>query len=219
MSFREVRVFEVRELLRWWVEGLSLRKTTERSAFDRKTVRRYVEAAQELGVVQGGDGDQLTDEVLAAVLERVRPQRRDGRGEGWVTCVAQHDALAGWLRPKPDGEGLTVRRAGELLARRVWSCPSGPCTATRSRCWASAARRVGQRCASPTASPAWRSRSTTATSAGSCSTAGAARSRRWSSRPSTAGTRSCTSAWSRLWIARSLGSRRRGGSSAASSRS
>lgn len=66
MSFREVRVFEVRELLRWWVEGLSLRKTTERSAFDRKTVRRYVEAAQELGVVQGGDGDQLTDEVLAA---------------------------------------------------------------------------------------------------------------------------------------------------------
>jgi transposase len=116
--FREVRVFEVRELLRWWVEGLSLRKTTERSGFDRKTVRRYVEAAEELGVVQGGDADQLSDDVLAAVLERVRPQRRDGRGEGWAACVAEHEALAGWLRPAPDGEGLTVRRAGELLARR-----------------------------------------------------------------------------------------------------
>ena len=116
--FREVRVYEVRELLRWWVEGLSLRKTTERSGFDRKTVRRYVEAAQERGVVQGGDADQLSDEVLAAVLERVRPQRRDGRGEGWAACVAEHEALAGWLREKPKGEGLTVRRAGELLARR-----------------------------------------------------------------------------------------------------
>src|SRR4051794_5202747 len=78
MAFREVRVYEVRELLRWWVEGLSLRQTTERSGFDRKTVRRYVEAAQELGVQPGGGAGQLSDEVVGAVLERVRPQRRDG---------------------------------------------------------------------------------------------------------------------------------------------
>ena len=118
MAFREVRVYEVRELLRWWVEGLSLRKTTERSGFDRKTVRRYVEAAELLGVVQGGGAAQLGDDVLAAVLERVRPERRDGHGDGWATCVAQHAVLAGWLAPAPDGQGLTVRRAGELLARR-----------------------------------------------------------------------------------------------------
>jgi len=93
MAFREVRVYEVRELLRWWVEGLSLRKTTERSGFDRKTVRRYVEAAEALGVVQGGGAVQLSDEVLAAVLDRVRPERRDGHGEGWAVCAAQHDVL------------------------------------------------------------------------------------------------------------------------------
>jgi transposase len=118
MSFREVRVYEVRELLRWWVEGVSQRQTMERSGFDRKTVRRYVEAAMELGVVQGGGDDQLSDEVVAAVLERVRPKRRDGHGEGWATCMAHHDVLRGWLAPAPEGEGLTVRRAGELLARR-----------------------------------------------------------------------------------------------------
>ena len=45
MAFREVRVFEVREVLRLWLRGETLRGIERLSRVDRKTVRRYVEAA------------------------------------------------------------------------------------------------------------------------------------------------------------------------------
>ena len=46
MGFREVSVVEVREVLRAWLEGQGLRRVAERAGVDRKTARRYVEAAQ-----------------------------------------------------------------------------------------------------------------------------------------------------------------------------
>jgi hypothetical protein len=42
MAFREVRVFEVREVLRLWMRGESLRSVERLAGMDRKTVRRYV---------------------------------------------------------------------------------------------------------------------------------------------------------------------------------
>ena len=44
MSFREVHVFEIREVLRLWLRGEGLRSIERLSSVDRKTVRRYVEA-------------------------------------------------------------------------------------------------------------------------------------------------------------------------------
>ncbi len=43
MAFREVRVFEVREVLRLWLRGEGLRAIERLAGVDRKTVRRYVE--------------------------------------------------------------------------------------------------------------------------------------------------------------------------------
>ena len=40
MAFREVRVFEVREVLRLWLAGDGIRATERLVGFDRKTVRR-----------------------------------------------------------------------------------------------------------------------------------------------------------------------------------
>ena len=45
MSFREVQVFEIREVLRLWVRGEGFRAIERLSSVDRKTVRRYVAAA------------------------------------------------------------------------------------------------------------------------------------------------------------------------------
>ena len=45
MAFREVRVYEVREVLRLWLAGEGYRSIERLSQVDRKTVRRYVEAA------------------------------------------------------------------------------------------------------------------------------------------------------------------------------
>src|ERR1039457_7709207 len=52
MTFREVHVFEIREVLRLWLRGEGLRSIERLSSVDRKTVRRYLEAAGGCGVVR-----------------------------------------------------------------------------------------------------------------------------------------------------------------------
>ena len=57
MAFREVRVNEIREVLRCWLAGAGLRTVAERAGVDRKTARRYVDAAEAAGLVRdGGQG-------------------------------------------------------------------------------------------------------------------------------------------------------------------
>ena len=114
MAFREVRVFEVREVLRLWVGGEGLRRVERLSGVDRKTVRRYVTAGVELGLVQGSSEDQLTDGLVALVVEKVRPHRRDGHGEAWRSLDPHRDQIKGWI----DDDKLTVAKVHELLSRR-----------------------------------------------------------------------------------------------------
>jgi DNA-binding transcriptional regulator LsrR (DeoR family) len=46
VGYREVTVIEIREVLRLWLRGdMGLRPIAEAAGVDRKTVRRYVEAA------------------------------------------------------------------------------------------------------------------------------------------------------------------------------
>ena len=60
MAFREVRVHEVQEVLRHWLGSeLGLRPIAERAGVDRKTARRYVEAAVAAGLVRDGGEGQL----------------------------------------------------------------------------------------------------------------------------------------------------------------
>ena len=113
MAFREVRVYEVREVLRLWLDGEGLRSIERLSAVDRKTVRRYVSAAIELGLARDGGVGQLGDEFVAAVVEVVRPHRRDGHGHGWQRLVTEHDTVKKWV-----AKDLTAVRIHELLARR-----------------------------------------------------------------------------------------------------
>jgi DNA-binding CsgD family transcriptional regulator len=46
MAYREVSVIEIKEVLRLWLAGHSLREVTRLAGLDRKTVRRYVQAAE-----------------------------------------------------------------------------------------------------------------------------------------------------------------------------
>ncbi len=80
---------------------------------DRKTVRRYVAAAEELGLVRDGGEAQLSDEFIGSVVEMVRPHRSDGHGEGWRLLVANHDQVKAWL-----DAGVTAVKVQRLLARR-----------------------------------------------------------------------------------------------------
>ncbi|MGD9755546.1 MAG: IS21 family transposase [Acidimicrobiia bacterium] len=107
-------MFEVREILRLWLRGEGLRAIGRLAGMDRKTVRRYVAAAEELGLDRAGDEDQLTDLLLGQVVERVRPYRTDGRGEARRLLDAHRDQLEKWL----DTDGLTVVKVHELLERK-----------------------------------------------------------------------------------------------------
>ncbi|MGH9023280.1 MAG: hypothetical protein ACRDV9_09305 [Acidimicrobiia bacterium] len=93
MAFREVRVFEVREVLRLWLRGEGFRGVERLSGIDRKTVRRYVMAAVEAGLARDGGEEQLTDEFLAVVVEKVRPHRLDGHGEAWRLLEQHRDQI------------------------------------------------------------------------------------------------------------------------------
>jgi DNA-directed RNA polymerase specialized sigma24 family protein len=46
MSYQEVSVIDVREILRLWLDGRRLREVARLSGMDRKTVRRYVDRAR-----------------------------------------------------------------------------------------------------------------------------------------------------------------------------
>lgn len=93
MAFREVRVFEIREVLRLWLRGEGVRATERLVGVDRKTVRRYLAAAQESGLVRDGGEQQLSDVLMGSVVEKVRPHRTDGRGQAWQLLVGQHEQI------------------------------------------------------------------------------------------------------------------------------
>ena len=65
MSFRELSMIEIREVLRRWTAGQSVRAVARETGVDRKTVDRYVNAARESGMEPGSE---LSD-----------PRRRGGR--------------------------------------------------------------------------------------------------------------------------------------------
>jgi len=120
MAFREVRVFEVREVLRLWLGDHGFRAVERLSGVDRKTVRRYVTAAVEAGLDRAGGEEQLSDEFLAVVLERVRPHRLDGHGEVWRLLEAHREQIKVWL----DVEDLTVAKVRDLLGRQGIAVPA-----------------------------------------------------------------------------------------------
>ena len=113
MSFREVRVFEVKEVLRLWLRGEGLRSIERLAGIERKTVRRYVEAAVECGLDRQGGEDQLSDGLLALVVEKVRPHRTDGHGAAWRRLEPETERIRAWL----EDDGLTVVKVHGLLAR------------------------------------------------------------------------------------------------------
>src|SRR5215467_8604241 len=113
MAYREVSVIEVREVLRGWLAGAGLRMVAAQAGVDRKTARRYVQAAEDAGVVRDGGWGQVTDEVVGAVVAAVRPARPAGRGSAWQLLEAEQAQIADWV-----GKGLSVVKIGVLLDRR-----------------------------------------------------------------------------------------------------
>jgi transposase len=110
--YREVSVIEIREVLRAWLSGSGLRTVAARAGVDRKTARRYVDAAVAAGLDRDCGVEQLSDELIGAVVTAVRPDRPQGHGEAWEALCTNHDRISTWVK-----DGLTVVKIGDLLAR------------------------------------------------------------------------------------------------------
>jgi hypothetical protein len=116
VAFREVGVVEV---LRGWLEGTGLWTVAQRSGVDRKTVRRYVNAAVAAGLSREAGLDALDDELIGAVIAAVRPVRPDGHGASWEALSAREQQIRGWV----GRDGLSIVKVEELLARSGCAVP------------------------------------------------------------------------------------------------
>jgi hypothetical protein len=116
MVFREVSVIEIREVLRSWLAGAGLRTVAAQAGVDRKTARRYVDAAVAAGLARDGGIGQLSDELVGQVAEAVRPVRPGG--QAWDRLEACHTQIQAWLK-----QDLTVVKIGVLLERQGVAVP------------------------------------------------------------------------------------------------
>jgi transposase len=111
VSYREVHVVEVREVVRLWSLGESLRAISRLTGLDRKTVRRYVKAAKQAGCQVG---EPAEDAVVGEVIGRVRAQGPGVRGSSWALCAEHRELLAGWLEKQ-----VPLSKVQELLSRHT----------------------------------------------------------------------------------------------------
>jgi transposase len=111
VSYREVHVVEVREVVRLWSLGESLRAISRLTGLDRKTVRRYVKAAKQAGCQVG---EPAEDAVVGEVIGRVQAQGVGVRGSSWALCAEHRELLAGWLEKQ-----VPLSKVQELLSRHT----------------------------------------------------------------------------------------------------
>jgi transposase len=114
MAYREVSVVEIKEVLRLWLSGYGYRPAARMSGTDRKTVRRYAELAQELGVNREGGEEQLSEELIGAMASKLQPGPTGGRGESWHRCETCRQELEQWV-----AKGLRLTKVHELLERKL----------------------------------------------------------------------------------------------------
>jgi transposase len=114
MVFREVDVVEVKEMLRLWVRGHGYKSIARLTQIDRKTVRRYVEAAVRVGMRQAGGETQITEGLVGEVINQVRPARHPNHGQARAHLDAHREFVKERL-----ASGLTLTKIASLLYRHT----------------------------------------------------------------------------------------------------
>lgn len=111
MSFREISMFTIRDLLRRRQTGQGLRSIAEATGLDRKTVRRYVEAAE----ARGFDvAHALDDDFIRAVMGDVQDRPAPAPTAVREALDAKRAEIEAWLSST---EPLRLTRVHELLTR------------------------------------------------------------------------------------------------------
>src|SRR5512142_2855397 len=117
MAYREVTMVEIQEVLRLWRAGTPKKRIAAQLTLDVKTVRRYVAAAEHVGVTAPA-ASAVTDEQLAAVLAALAPDTGRPHGDAWQSCVAERDEIERLL-----GQRVRLSKVRRLLHRRGVDIP------------------------------------------------------------------------------------------------
>ncbi len=94
MSFRELTMIEVREVIRRWQAEQGLREIARATGLDRKTVRRYVEALAELGVTREAE---LDDALVQAVGQHIQARAVPEPSVERSRLLEHRDRIGQWL--------------------------------------------------------------------------------------------------------------------------
>jgi transposase len=111
MSFRELTMIDVKEVLRRWAAGQSARQMAREGVVSRRTASRYIEAATSLGLAPS---DELTDERVRGVAQCVQARPLPAVSDPRQLLEARRIQIEQWLN---QDEPLTMVRIHELLAR------------------------------------------------------------------------------------------------------
>jgi hypothetical protein len=116
MAYREVTMVEIKEVLLLWMGGAKKKRIAAQLSLDVKTVRRYVAAAESVGLAVGADG--VTDEQLGAVVHALQPSVERQHGEGWQKCEAERPEIERLLQ-----QHVRLSKVRRLLHRRGVDVP------------------------------------------------------------------------------------------------
>ncbi|MDK1039680.1 MAG: IS21 family transposase [Actinomycetota bacterium] len=122
MTYREIAMWEILEVLRRVGRGESKSAVARTTGHSRMTVRRYVRTAVELGWDLGAE--EPSEELAAQVYARHRPASERSPGEAEARLLGHRDQIKQWLKPGPtEKRGLRLTKVHELLRRRNVQVP------------------------------------------------------------------------------------------------
>ncbi len=112
MAFRKVTMIEIQEVLRQWLSGVGEKRIAVNVRLDPKTVRRYVRAAEALGLTGEKGPDSLTDERVAAVRVSLAVVPTREHAEAREACECQRE----FIKDKLDSR-VRLTKVRKLLRR------------------------------------------------------------------------------------------------------
>ncbi len=118
MGYREVTMLEVKEILRLWLRGGSKKGIATVLRLDPKTVRRYIAAAEQVGIEQPQGEGVLTDDLVTSVISAIQGSGGRPRGPSWGLCAEHRQKIEAWL-----GQRVRLSKVQKLLRRQGIDIP------------------------------------------------------------------------------------------------
>jgi transposase len=114
MSYRELSMIDVKEVLRRWSARQGDRQIAREAGADRKTIARYTKAAVKLGLERGCE---LTDDIVHNVAQCVQARPLTTPSDEWSEVARHRPLIERWLAGHGDTRPLKLTKVHTLLAR------------------------------------------------------------------------------------------------------